>query len=295
MPNMAFVNGRIMPLSQAYVSVEDRGFQFGDAVYEVVRSYDRKLFEPELHLARLDSSAKAISLDLVYSATRWHVILNKINETCRYRNAKIYIQITRGAAPRNHSFPARSKPTVVINARMMIPLPERLYQKGASVITVPDIRWGRCDIKTTNLLPNVIARQESKKQGFHEALFVRDGIVTEGTSSNVFALIDGRLRTPGVGSSILSGITRSCVLMLAKESGIPADEEDLPLERLLLAKEVFLTGTTVEILPVVRIDGEPVRDGKPGLLTRSLLKQFQELRSGKQPLRFLGDYVIRKH
>ena len=275
MPNIAYINDQWMPLSRAKVSVEDRGFQFGDGVYEVIRTYRGRLFQVDDHLERLERSSVAIGLDPVYSRSRWKTILNKINKKCGYREAKLYIQITRGIAPREHVFPRRPKTTVVVTARRLTPLPPILRRRGAKVITVPDIRWGRCDIKSVNLLPNVMARERASAAGADEAIFVREESVTEGAISNIFAIIGGKLITPCMGPLTLSGITRECVLRLAKDAGFSVMERDLPLKELLTANEAFLTGTTIEVLPVVRIDDQWVGDGKPGEMTGKLFRLFQ--------------------
>jgi D-alanine transaminase len=280
MPNIAYVNGRFLPLSRATVSVEDRGFQFGDGVYELIRTYNGRIFRVDLHLARLKKSAEAIGLEPPYPAARWKTILAELNRKCGYRSAKLYIQITRGNAPRNHPFPDRAHPTVVMTARRLEPPPRELYARGAGVITVPDLRWGRCDIKTINLLPNVMARQMAKTVGAAEALFVRDGRVTEGSSSNVFVVSRGRVRTTPTGPGILPGVTRDLVLGIARSAGLAVTEADLPVERLFSADEVFLSGTTVEVLPVVRINGRRIGTGKPGRITDSIARAFRRKTGG---------------
>jgi D-alanine transaminase len=280
MPNIAYVNGRYLPLSRATVSVEDRGFQFGDGIYELIRTYDGRIFQLDYHLRRLRNSAEAIGLKMPYPAARWKFILAEMNRRCGYRSAKLYIQITRGTAPRNHPFPENARPTVVLTARRLDPLPDRLVAKGAEVITVSDLRWGRCDIKSVNLLANVLARQKAKTEKVNEALFVRDGRVTEGSSSNVFIVINGRVCTTPTGPGILPGVTRDLVIRIAKTSGFQTVERELPVRRLFSADEVFLTGTTVEVLPVVRIDGRRIGNGKPGRITESIARSFRRLTGG---------------
>ncbi len=263
-----------MPLAQARVSVEDRGFQFGDGIYELVRTYDGRLYHLKDHLERLEQSAKAIGLPIVYSKSRWKEILEKAHARSGYSDAKVYIQITRGAAPRDHSFPKNVRASVIITVRKLSPLRPELHEKGASVITVPDLRWGRCDIKTINLLPNVMARQKARLAGAFEALFVREGLVMEGAGANIFAVIEGQIVTPPKGPAILPGITRDLVIAQARETGDPLMEKGITLEELLAAEEVFLTGTTTEILPVVKVDGKTIGDGRPGRATRRLYLQF---------------------
>jgi D-alanine transaminase len=276
MPNIAFINGRFMPLAQARVSVEDRGFQFGDGIYELIRTYDGRIYHLKDHLDRLEQSAKAIGLSVVYAGSRWKSILETAHARSGYPDAKLYIQITRGAAPRDHAFPKKSHMSVIVTVRTLTPLPSELRERGASVITVTDLRWGRCDIKTTNLLPNVMARQKARTSGAFEALFVRDARVMEGAGSNLFAVIDGRIVTPPKGPAILPGITRDLLIAQARESGDPLIEKGITLKELLAAEEVFLTGTTTEILPVVKVDGKKIGNGRPGKTTRRLYQRFLE-------------------
>jgi D-alanine transaminase len=280
MPNIAFVNGRFMPLDRARVSVEDRGFQFGDGIYELIRTYEGRIFHLEDHLRRLEQSARELGLPMVYSKSRWKQILEKAHSRSGYPEAKLYIQITRGAAPRDHSFPKKTRATIVVTVRKMIPLRPELQEKGAAVITVPDLRWGRCDIKSINLLPNIMARQKARAAGAFEAIFVREGLVLEGAGTNVFAVIQGQITTPPKGPAILPGITRDLVVELARDARDPLIEKGIVLEDLLSAGEVFLTGTTTEILPVVKVNGRTIGDGRPGRITRRLYQQFlQAIRS----------------
>ncbi len=275
MPNIAYINGRFVPLSRAKVSIEDRGFQFGDGIYEVMRTYHRRFFQVGAHLERLGRSAVAIGFDLVYTQSRWEAILNELNERCGYKEAKLYIQLTRGVAPRDHIFPRKARISVILTARRLTQPTPMMRRRGVTAITVPDIRWDRCDIKSINLLPNVMARQKARDAGAYEAFFVRGDYVTEGSVSNVFAWIGGRLVTPPAGPRILSGITRECVLRLAKDAGFPVAERDLSLQELLEAEEAFVTGTTIEILPVVRLNDRQVGEGKPGKTTRNLFQLYQ--------------------
>ena len=267
-----------MPLSRARVSIEDRGFQFGDGVYEVLRVYRGRIFHLEDHLGRLEQSARAIGLSMVYSRVRWRKILTQAHARCGFPEAKLYIQITRGQAPRDHAFPRRDRPSVIVTARRMNPLDPGLYQKGVSVITLPDNRWGRCDIKSVNLLPNVMAKEKARAAGVFEALFVREGMVVEGSSCNIFAVIKGWIVAPPLGPAILPGITRNLVMGLARKTSDPLVEEEITLEEFLSAEEAFLTGTTIEVLPVVRVDGLLIGTGKPGKLTRRLQQQFLEIK-----------------
>lgn len=274
MPNIAYVNGRYMFLNRAKVSVEDRGFQFGDGVYEVIRVYSGKLFHLEDHLSRLEASARAIGLSRVYSRARWKTVLNTACRKSRLKEAKVYIQITRGVAPRDHSFPNKIRPSVVVTVRPIEEFPKRVRDKGVSVITLPDNRWGRCNVKSINLLPNILARQKARASRAFEALFIRDGMVMEGAGCNFFAVIQDQIITPPRGPAILSGITRDLVINLARKEEIPFFEKAIPLAKLFSAEEIFLTGTTIEILPVVKIDGKTIGEGKPGPIALRLYERY---------------------
>jgi D-alanine transaminase len=276
MPDIGFLNGRFMPLAQALVSVEDRGFQFGDGVYEVVRTYHGVPFQLDAHLARLERSAKAIGLAMPYQAKDWRGFVAEGLKQGGYEDSKVYIQVTRGVAPRDHVFPAAAIPTVVMTVRTMRPLDAALRATGVGVITMEDPRWGRCDIKSVNLLPNVMAKQRAKEAGAFEAIFVHDGRVTEGAVSNVMVVRNGRLFTAPEGPRILSGVTRAVVLTLARKEGLAVEERSVSLEDLQTADEVLLTGTTVEVLPVVRVDGKPIGAGQPGPVTQRLYARFTE-------------------
>lgn len=276
MPEIAFVNGRFMPLAEATVSIEDRGFQFGDGVYEVIRTYGGRPFELEAHLARLDRSARALDLQQPYSHQQWRRhILDGIRRAA-YPEAKVYLQVTRGAAPRDHAYAADLSPTVVMTIRELHPLAAAVQAAGVEAMTVEDIRWGRCDVKSVNLLANVLARQQVKQAGLFEAVLVKGGQVSEGAVSNVMAVRNGVVITAPEGPRILSGVTRAVVLQIARLEGIPVEERYLPVSELYAADEVFLTGTTVEVLGVVRIDGKTIGNGKPGPVTRRLAARLGE-------------------
>lgn len=276
MPAIGFVNGTFMPLEQATVSVEDRGYQFGDGVYEVIRTYRGAPFQVEAHLARLARSARAIGLSMPYPNREWNELVAEGLKRAGFAESKVYIQLTRGVAPRDQAFPAESRPTVVMTVREFQPLPQAVCDAGVEAITLDDIRWGRCDVKSVNLLANVLARQRAKEAGVFEAIFVLDGVVTEGSVSNVLVVRHGILATAPDGARILSGVTRSLVLDLARKERLPVEERAVSLEELRHADEVFLCGTTVEVLPVVRIDGRVVGTGKPGPLTSRLNERFKQ-------------------
>ncbi|MGE5586913.1 MAG: D-amino-acid transaminase [Clostridia bacterium] len=275
MPEIAYVNGEFMALSEARVSVEDRGFQFGDGVYEVVRCYRGKPFALDEHLARLERSAAGIELALPWQPHRLRELAVEALDRSEIAEAVLYMQVTRGWAARNHVFPETVKPTLVITVRPAKPVPPDRVALGVSAITVPDERWLRCDIKSIDLLPNVMAKEKAKRSGALEAVMIRDGAyVTEGASTNVFAVKDGAIHTAPEGPRILSGVTRSIVLRLARERGIPVVEDFFAPKLLADADEVFITSTTLEVMPCVELDGRPVAAGKPGPVARVLAAAY---------------------
>ena len=274
MPNVAFVNGAFMPLAEAKVSIEDRGFQFGDGVYEVIRTYKGRPFSLDAHLARLDRSAAALNLPQPYSRDDWtHHILEGIKRAA-YPESKIYLQITRGVAPRDHAYSDDVTPTVVMTVREFHPLDRSVQATGVDAMTTEDIRWGRCDIKSVNLLANVLARQRVRQAGVFEAILVNGEFVTEGAISNVMVARGGTVMTAPEGPHILSGVTRAIVLDLARSAGVQVQERFVSQAEIYEADEVFLTGTTVEVLAVVRIDGKMIGDGRPGPITQRLAERF---------------------
>lgn len=274
MPDIAFINGRFVAWEAATISIDDRGFQFGDAVYEVVRTYRGSPFELAAHLARLDRSARELSLHQPYTKDQWTRWIQQGLSLAGYQDAKIYIQLTRGTAPREHSFPSESRPTVVMTIREFHPLGPEVRRAGVCACTREDLRWGRCDIKSVNLLANVLAREEARKAGVFETILVRDGLVMEGAVSNVMAVQSGVVVTAPEGPRILSGVTRTVILELAKKDDIEIEERFIPVDLLYRADEVFLTGTTIEVLGVVRIDGKTIGSGEPGPITKSLAARW---------------------
>jgi D-alanine transaminase len=273
-PNVAFLNGAFVSLDEAKVSIEDRGFQFGDGVYEVIRTYKGRPFSLDAHLARLDRSAAALALSQPYSHAEWTSHILEGIERAAYPESKIYLQITRGVAPRDHAYADDTIPTVVMTVREFHPLDRLVQATGVNAMTTEDIRWGRCDIKSVNLLANVLARQQVKQARVFEAILVNGGLVTEGAISNVMVVQRGTVVTAPEGPRILSGVTRAVVLDLALAEGLPVLERFVSQADLYQADEVFLTGTTVEVLGVVRIDGKVIGDGQPGPITRRLAASF---------------------
>ena len=263
-----------MPLDEAKISIEDRGFQFGDGIYEVIRTYKGHPFALEAHLARLERSATALDLTQPYSRPEWARHVLEGVRRAAYPEAKIYIQVTRGVAPRDHAYPAEVAPTVVMTVREFHPLDRSIQAAGVEAMTTEDIRWGRCDIKSVNLLANVLARQQAKQAKVFEAILVKAGLVTEGAVSNVMVVQGGAVVTAPEGTRILSGVTRAVVLDLALSEGLPIHERFVSQADLYDADEVFLTGTTVEVLGIVRVDGRIIGEGRPGPVTQRLAAGF---------------------
>lgn len=281
-PTVVFLNGRFCPAGEAVVPVTDRAFLFGDGVYEVYRVYRGQPFRMKEHLERLRRSAAAVRLAL--PDVDWEAVHAELIERngLEGADASVYIELTRGAPPaRSHAFPPPgTPPTLVAVARRLRGPDPAFHEHGVAAITRPDLRWGRCDVKSVNLLPNVLAHQEAVDAGAWEAIFVRDGVVTEGTHTNVFAALDGTLVTHPEGPRVLSGVTRAVLIELAREAGVPVREAPFLRGALARASEVLLTGTSAEVVAVVRLDGRPVGDGRPGPLARRLHAAFRALTGG---------------
>jgi len=275
---LVYLNGEYVPYAEARVPVDDRGFLFADGVYEVALAYNGKIYQLDAHLRRMEQGLRALRIEWDGVAGLAEVAERLLDEN-QLRGeaaASVYIQVTRGAAPRAHSFPTPPvPPTVYVAARPFRLHPPSVFEDGVAAITVPDVRWSRCDIKSVSLLANVLANQQAKDAGAFEALFVRDGVVIEGSHSNLMAVFDGTIVTYPACNYILRGITRDRVLELAAELGIPAVEGPIFADRLFEADEVFLTGTTTEVMPVVRVDGRPIGNGKPGPITKRLYEAYR--------------------
>lgn len=276
MPDIGCLNGRFSPLEEIAISPDDRGFLFGDGIYEVIRAYQGIPAFWEEHYTRLVRSANEIRLPFVVTLQDFHQLLLTGLQHCEYGEVKIYIQVTRGVAPREHGFPEKAQPTVFLSFREMGALPIEFKTHGVKVITVPDIRWNRCDIKSLNLLPNVLAKQQAQETGAFEAIFIREGLVIEGATSNVFLVKNGQIRTPERNHFVLSGVTQQQIINLAQEDGQEVHFDRITCETLYAADEVFLVGTTIEVLPVVEINGQTICDGKPGSLACFFQQRFTD-------------------
>ncbi|MEW5727642.1 MAG: D-amino-acid transaminase [Pseudomonadota bacterium] len=280
MPRVTYVNGRYVRHSEAAVHVEDRGFQFADAVYEVMPVVTGCIRHLDQHLDRLERSLGALAIAWPVPRRVLPLILAEVVRRNRLSDGVAYLQATRGVAPRNHLFPAAALPGLVVSAWAAKGASARQVEEGVAVAVRPDQRWKRPDIKAVGLLPNLLARQSANEAGAFEALLVNDdGHVTEGSATNFFIIgRDGALLTHPADQSILAGITRANVLAQARTLGLEVGERPFGLDEVATAREAFLTGTTVMVLPVTRIDGRPVADGRPGPVTLALRARIEELR-----------------
>jgi D-alanine transaminase len=274
-----YLNGQYLPRSEATVSVEDRGFIFGDGVYEVWRVVNGQLFESERHLERLAHGLRELRITPP-GVTRRDAVEDMAAQLLRRSGlvdgeATFYLEITRGAAPRAHHFPpAGTHPTVFATVNRLVP-PEALRERGATCVTVPDVRWLRCDIKTIQLLPNVMAKQAAAERGAIEAILVRDGMITEGSHTNVIGVLDGVLRTHPTNQLILPGISRAVVLEIARRLGVVVVEEAFQETDIPRLDELFLVGTTTDVMPIIRVDDLEIGTGRPGPIAMRLFAEFR--------------------
>lgn len=272
MAQIAYLNGRYVPRDHARVRVEDRGYVFGDGVYEVIPVHHGRLVTPERHFERLDRSLSELRIAQPMSRAALQVVLREVIARNGIRDGTVYIQVTRGVAPRDHKFPKQAVPALLVMAKHAKPPAPGLLHEGASVITVPDQRWARRDIKSINLLPNILAKQAAAEQGAYEAWQVdADGNVTEGSSTSAWIVTEGgALATRPTGAEILPGITRAIVVDVVRELGLKLELRPFSRAEALRAREAFLTSVSNFVLPITRIDGQPVGDGKPGPVARRL-------------------------
>ena len=274
-PGVLWINGELGYFQTAQVSLEDRGFQFGDGIYEVVRVYQGVPFMFAEHIARLFRSAAGIELAIPMARDKFMLVARELLNRFPSNDAEIYIQITRGAAPRNLLYAEDLQPTIIIGVRPLRYVSPELRETGCNVITVPDERWSRCDLKTICLLPNALAKKRAARASGFDAIMIRDDLLTEGTASNVFLFLNKTLVTPAADNRILHGVTRGVVLQLACERGYLVVERDIRHEELYEAQEVFLTSTSLELMPVVKIDDKTIGAGMPGDAQRELLSAFR--------------------
>ena len=276
---IVYLNGQYLPIEEAKISVLDRGFIFGDAVYEVWRLVNGKLFESDKHLARLASGLRDVQIAAPPESqkAKLHEISDRlVQENGLNAEGSLFLEMSRGVAPRAHQYPKPPvPPTVFLMASPFTP-PEDLRAKGAGVILIDDVRWKRCNVKTTQLMPNVMAKQQAFENDCLDAIFIRDGIVTETSHANVMAVVNGTLWTHPIDGSVLPGVTRDVVLELAKKTGVPVREEGMTVDAFRKADEVFLVGTLSDVMPIVKVDGKQVGAGKPGPVSLKLFKALRE-------------------
>ena len=269
-----YLNGEFLPAAEARISVFDRGFIFGDGIYEVIPVYGGRLFRLPHHLDRLDHSLNGIRLANPMSHQRWQAVLEELVQRNGRGDQSLYLQITRGVAERDHGFPPATEPTVFAMSKGLEAVSPELHA-GVSALTIEDIRWKWCHIKAIALLPNILMRQQAIEQGAAEAIMLREGFVTEGTASNIFIVRDGRVQTPPKSNLLLPGITRDLVVELCRQNGVPCEEAAISEQQLRDADELWITSSTREILPVTHLDGGVVGDARPGPLWRKLIGLYQ--------------------
>lgn len=283
--SIVYLNGQFLPIDEAKVSVLDRGFVFGDGIYEVIPVYSGRLFRLEHHLERLDRSLEGIRLSNPLVPDEWSEILHELVTKNGRSDQSIYLQITRGVAKRDHAFPVNVEPTVFAMSNPMGEVDPEL-RKGVTAVTVEDFRWKLCHIKSIALLPNILLRQQAIDQGAVEAIMLRDGQVTEGAATNVFIVHNNTVITPPKSNLLLPGITRDLVVELCNKHAIACEERDISEAELRSADEVWLSSSTKEVIPVTTLDGKPVGVGQPGPVWENILALYQEykkaVRAGKE-------------
>lgn len=277
--NQVYLNGEFMPIDVARVPVLDRGFIFGDGVYEVIPVYADRAFRLPHHLDRLQDSLSAVSITNPYTAEQWSAIIAELVEKNGGGEQSVYMQITRGVAPRDHRFPENTPPTVFLMSNPMESVDPVLIENGIAAVTLTDSRWQNCNIKAIALLPNILLRQQAVDRNAMEAILIRDNEVTEGSASNVFIVKNGVMRTPAKSHCLLPGITRDLVVELAHKHGQPIEEAAISEQDLLSADEVWITSSTKEILAVTRLNDTPVNKGQPGPVFRLMLAHFQDCKA----------------
>ena len=268
-------NDKIVEDQQVNIDKEDRGYQFGDGVYEVIKVYNGEMFTVKEHIDRFYASAEKIRITVPYTKDKLHQLLHQLVEVNELNTGNLYFQITRGTSPRAHHFPGDEVLPVLTGNVKEADRPYENLEKGVKATFVEDIRWLRCDIKSLNLLGAILAKQEAHEKGCYEAILHRDEMITEGSSSNVYGIKDGVLYTHPANNLILNGITRSVVLTCAKEIGLPVKEESFTLTQALQMDELFVSSTTSEVTPIIEVDHKMIGEGKVGEWTRKLQVQFE--------------------
>ena len=284
---MVFLNGKFLPLEEAKVPVLDRGFIFGDGVYELVPVYSRVAFRLDEHLARLERSLAETRIRNPYARAQWREIIYRLVDAQAFDDQGVYFQVTRGVAKRDHAFPKDAEPTVFAMSNPLVTPPRETVQKGAAAVSAPDNRWLRCDIKSISLIGNCLLRQLSAEAGAAETILFRDGKLTEASSSNVFVVQRGVILSPPKTDLILPGITYDVVLELARDAGLALELRDVHEAEVRSADEIWVTSSSKEVLAIVALDGVPVGDGRPGPLFARMYQLYQEfkqkvMRAGKR-------------
>ena len=285
--NLVFLSGKFLPLEEARVPVLDRGFIFGDGVYELVPVYSRVPFRLDEHLARLERSLGETRIRNPYSRAQWREIIYRLIDAQPFDDQGVYFQVTRGVAKRDHAFPKGVEPTVFMMANPLVTPPRELVEKGAAAVSAHDNRWLRCDIKSISLIGNCLLRQVSAEAGAAETILFRDGKLTEASASNVFAVKRGVILTPPKSSLILPGITYDVITELAQANALPLEARDVQEAEVRGADEIWVTSSSKEVLAVITLDGREVGDGRPGPLFARMYQLYQEfkqkvMRAGKR-------------
>ncbi len=273
---MIYLNGEFMPIENAFIPVLDRGFIFGDGVYEVIPVYSRQPFRLGEHLRRLQSSLDSIRLANPNNNSEWRKLTERLIELNETDDQSLYLQVTRGVAKRDHAFPRTVTPTVFMMSNPLLPAAANQIENGVGAITAPDNRWLRCDVKSTALLPNVLLRQLAADAGCAETLLLRDGMLTEGSASNAFVVSQGVMLAPPKSNLMLPGITYDVVLELAQANDVPFNVRNISESELRSAEEIWITSSSKEILPVTTLDGSAVGSGRPGPQFRRMQRLYQD-------------------
>jgi len=276
--DMVFLNGEILPIEQAKIPVLDRGFIFGDGIYELVPVYSRVPFRLEEHLARLERSLGEVRIKNPYTRAQWGDVIQRLIAAQPFEDQGVYFQVTRGVAKRDHAFPQGVEPTVFAMSNPLVNPPAALVERGAAAHSAEDFRWQRCDIKSISLIGNCLLRQVSADAGSAETILFRDGVLTEASASNVFIVKAGVIQAPPKSNLILPGITYDVVVELARDAGLPLEIRDIPEGEARSAEEIWVTSSSKEVLAIVSLDGKPVGDGKPGPVFRRMHALYQEFK-----------------
>jgi D-alanine transaminase len=284
---MVFLNGKLLPIEEAKIPVLDRGFIFGDGVYELVPVYSRVAFRLDEHLARLERSLAETKIRNPYSRAQWRDIIYRLVDAQSFDDQGVYFQVTRGVAKRDHSFPKDAEPTVFMMSNPLVTPPKELVQKGGTAVSAQDNRWLRCDIKSISLIGNCLLRQLSAEAGAVETILFRDGKLTEASASNVFVVKRGVILSPPKSNLILPGITYDVVAELARANAVPLELREVSEAEVRAADEIWVTSSSKEVLPVVALDGAKVGDGRPGPVFARMYQLYQEfkqkvMRAGKR-------------